>query len=386
MGISELIFFAELIVVVCMLLFGIVGQENIVSLLLAVNYILIAALLILLFVEKRTYQITTFFAFAIIIILSFSSMAIYGSLSFAYARKWLMFFCVMSLYFWAYNTRITKRMIIAVLIFGLAQAGIFMISYISGYTYPLGDVGITFNLGNPNFTGMWLLAVFLLLVVDIEYFKNRVIRILLVLFAFVIFYFLTLTNARGAILSAVCIIPFRVFYRKKYSPVITFCAVIFPLVFALTYMMFINNQKVIEFFSFLISEGKNLTSRIVIWEVGFDLFAEYPIFGNYYESTGGSGISQYHNIYVDTLCTYGAIVQAAVIAFLTWILNGIGKGIKNGGVALAAISAFYVAIISGCFEGGLFSNSLGVYVLTGVLLLLARYDQNRQVEQEISVQ
>ncbi len=375
----ELVFFAELVVVALAAVCAILLRHDIVSILLAANYILVTILLVLLFIKKSVYQLNIFLAFAVILVLSFLSMAIYGILSFDYARKWLIFFSLISLYFWAYFTRITQRMINAIMIFGIFQALVFLLAYLYGYAYPLGTVGITFSLGNPNFAGIWLLCVFLLLTVSIEYFENRVAKIALLVLAAAIFYFLLLTNARGSIIPAICYIPVRLLYRKKYSKLLTFCMVISPLVFALVYLALIDNRNVAEFFSFMISEGKTLNSRVGIWERGFDLFVKYPILGNYYESTYGTGISQYHNIYVDTLCTYGLIVQTAVIAFMTWILNGIGKHIKSGGFSLAAITAFYFVIVSGCFEAALFASSQGVYVLSGTLLLLARYQNNQKV-------
>ena len=301
-----------------------------------------------------------------------------GGGGFSYLRKWIFFVSTINLYYWVYSTDITFNMINKVFRCGILLSVIFIIGYAAGRGYTteteFSKKMFTLHLSNPNFTGMCALDIFLCTFIAVDFTKRKMLKLLYLTLSVVMLYFIWLTEARGSIIAALLFIILKFVPGKKYNKHITFWVIIFPLVFAILYMELINNKDIMEFFEFAVSEGKSLSSREEIWTVAIDIIKENFVFGNYFLSTGGTGQGQLHNIHLDTLAAYGIIVFVFQIIFMNRIVNNIGKEIKTS-YQMTGMLAFYAVIISGTFEAGLFSGSLGIYVFFGGFLMLAKYQK-----------
>ena len=84
--------------------------------------------------------------------------------------------------------------------------------------------------------------------------------------------------------------------------------------------------------------------------------------------SGGTGISQAHNTCLDVLTSYGVIVFALTVIFLTYILYWNGK--KLAEKKFLYLAAFGCLLLMGTGEAALFSGGLCIQVVVGIFLAL----------------
>jgi len=242
--------------------------------------------------------------------------------------------------------------------------------------------GITMGFSNPNFAGMWLLHIFLYgMLFVMESFSsgkrgNLIIFPILLLLLNMIF----LTRARSCLVGVAfffLMLPFKSFvcrHNKLFAVIVS----LFPIVFALIYLLTVNSHLVRSIFDFLLSTGKTLNSRVGIWTNAFNMFYESPVFGNYAGISDGTGMSQMHNTHVDFLCSYGLIPFAFFIKILYDCLASVGKKVESFS-NYAALCAFYSVIVVGSFEAATLSGAMGLNLLTTGFLTMAIYKKASNV-------
>ena len=234
--------------------------------------------------------------------------------------------------------------------------------------------GITLGFSNPNFTGMWLLHLFVFDVINVFDSKNKkIIRILSLILAIVMLQLINLTKARSSMIGAFVFgMLLFVGYIKKMqlSKFTTILCIIFPIIFIFIYFSLVNQDWFTEFFSFMISEGKTLTSRNKIWKNALEVYSQSPIIGVYYLISEGTGQSQLHNAHLDVLVSYGPIVFLLFL-YILFKASKVCYQKNNTALSFISVAGFLAIMISGTFEAALVAGAMGLNIFTASLLLLA---------------
>lgn len=354
------------------------NYKSLASIAIAVNFIVVFILFFMTVLNQRYVNRSLFFACLLTIVFSLISVLFSSvSISFEYLKKWIMFTCTMMIYYCTAEVLATARIVSALFRGSILIAICFIAMYLSGKQYWLGDA-ITFNLGNPNYTGICILCVLMCLFPFLKQKKKILKKCVFVSLLLVLLYFLLLTKARACILALGVYLVMFFWPNIQYKKWLTFLFLIFPLLFAIVYMQLISNDTVREIFSFLQSEGKTLTSRVTIWNNAFNSIKNNLLFGDYYFATGGTGLGQLHNLNLDILGAFGLITFSCMIIYLYRLINSIGEQSATHNQILC-IYSYYALMISGTFEAALYSNSQGMYVLSAGLFVMARYNKRWSV-------
>lgn len=375
----ENVLFSLQLVCVALNVFSAMWQiSELTSLIIAASFGITAALAFITISNKNNKY--TVLLWLITVILSYISVTKgKTNVNFEYLKVWIMFITTINLYFWVYAAKVNDVMIKRIFICGLVTAGLFILGFLLGRTKtnPQMPELVTFGLSNPNLAGIYLLNVFLCVYILTKFFKKKILRISCYAICVALFYFICLTEARSCIIAAVACIFLSFLSNKKYSRFLTFVILIFPLIFAILYLKLINTD-VASFFEFMETEGKSLTSRVLIWERNFYVFRNNVLLGSYYHSGGNT-----HNTHIMILAAFGIFTFTLVITYLNRIVNYIGTFIREK-YQIIALYAFYAVILMGTFEAVLFSGSQGMYVFSGAFLLIAKYvNQENPVDQEV---
>ena len=372
----EFLVHIECITVFAIYLFTILKQDTIVSVCIALNFIIITGMTVISFFGRGETKI--FFMWFFTLGISLLAIFLTGySFSFGYLKKWIMFASTINMFFWVSNSDISGKMVKNLKKTAEFIALLFVIAYVTGETGVSASFNgaLTFNFSNPNFTAISILPICFYMFILASENKTRIRGAFYLVIALTLVWFVWQTTARACILAVIAFFVMLIFCRR-YNRVLTFLIVIFPLVFAIAYIKLIDTDFM-RWFEILESEGKALNSRERVWIYAFAILRRKPVFGNYYISTGGSGLSNLHNIHLDTIASYGSIVFAFTVRIMMAVLNKIGEGVRKWG--MVGIAAFYAVILSGTFEAALFSGSQGVYFLIGGFLMMSKYYKKQNV-------
>ena len=207
---------------------------------------------------------------------------------------------------------------------------------------------------DPNYIGLPLIVAFSLLLYD---FLNKKKSLIIVFTCFIIALAILLTSSRGNFVSlSVCIIGNIIFFLKNQN--ITFfkkvlILIIFVLGLVLFYRFASNNYNLfLERMTTFSSEGDISNGRYELWTRAIQLWTEYPIFGNGFESLGRRMNLGVHNTYIQLFCDSGMIGFALFISFLFILIK---KSFVHdtklfiGLTGLVCHSFFLGAVASRCF-------------------------------------
>lgn len=328
----------------------------------------------------------------LIIILAFIHVVMNGiaagaEFSFGYMKKYIMFCC--SVVFLAAIRKISldkaSFRFLELLFLGIGAFMLYMYVFRGHRMHILNGQYtryLTFRFSNPNLTALFLACMIMFL--EIAGFKETrpAMKLILLLAAVMEAVFLYQTESRNALLAIVVFTALSVvfFIKKrnlKFKKWFLLFAAVMPLIFAVVYMRLVNTEGFMKIFSFVVGEGKNLDSRVRIWSPAFRYFEQSPIFGAYYQISGGRGVSQLHNTHVDILASYGVTVLVLVCAFLYCLMREKQTNI-SASTQDSSLLGFVCAIMLGLGEAALFSGGLGVYLFFGVFLALT--DEEKPAE------
>lgn len=329
-----------------------------------------------------------FVLMVLIVIIAFLSILINGvsaNLSFEYFKKYLIF-CSTIIYLFLIsiikiNNKTVEFILYTNIALGLLYSSCYYLFGIRGY---LSNRYLTFNFSNPNLVAMWILQTVIYLLLSVLILKNKTIKVICIPIAAILTYFIYLTEARTCLIAITSFLVLMLYVglKKKlnFGNFFLAIAISFPLIFAIVYMALIDTINVGDL-NFLTSEGKNIASRVIVWDFAFDHFKEHPISGAYYQISFGTGQSQMHNTHVDILASYGIVTFLLVSLYLYSIVKKINKQCYNK-IQTLCLGAFLTVIIMGMGEAALFSGGQGIYILGCSFLLLARYNFYENKEQE----
>ncbi len=304
-------------------------------------------------------------------------------LSFDYFKK-LIIFSMTLLYFQVCSrVHLSRKLerffgrLIECLVIWLALAFCFMREAVFRFE-EWSSVYLTFGLGNPNLAGMFVSCLYMLEFPRLFQREKWYYKALQITLTVVLAIFAVMTGARNSIIVVLLytVLCFGLMFVSnrwigiiKFGWPVTMSVIVFPIVFLVLYMLLVNNESIQETFSFITGKGKNLDSRVEIWEPALRNLAGSPIVGAYSQVTEGTGLAQMHNTHLDIACSYGIPVLILVNMLLFRWLNQRNQTYKSKS-GIAYMLGFACAIIMGMGEAALFSGSLGLYILVGGFLLL----------------
>ena len=239
---------------------------------------------------------------------------------------------------------------------------------------------ITLNFSNPNQTGLWLSVAFMFGILKYTEESSKTKKLMFLGLTMILLPIIIKTLSRNSLISILFLIIMMIYgsilKKRKLSKKIIILGIIFPLIFCFAYLILINTSFA-ERFSFLVSEGKSLTSRLNIWNFGVATFLEHPIVGNYsklmFEGKGGA---QLHNTGIDICAKYGLIVYFIFVKLTYDIVNSINRK-SFSKIKYLATCCFLSVIIQGIFEAGIYSGYCGLDYLIGGFIIIGRGITNK---------
>lgn len=351
-------------------------KGNIVSLAFTASFLVLLVFFVIFFVKVRFDTITTLLIFSVAISLVnvLSSLLLANkAIAFSSLTSYISFACTLIFFCLAVYHKINKKterffyqiqMIIA-LAYPFCY---YFVTMYTNHTYALA-----FNFSNPNLAGIFILQSILYMCLGAIRYEEILIKVVFIALAVIDFWLILKTDSRNVLLSTFVFLAFVVwsFIKQKYS-FSNFMLFLFssaPILFVPIYLFYI--EVIIEkgWFSFLVSEGKDLDSRVGVWKSFFSKLGGKWITGNYANALGNA-----HNAQMVILCSFGLVVLILVILFTYKILQKVNKNSKTF-YDSCCISAFFAILFMGIGEGALYSGAIGIYILAGSFLFLVNVDE-----------
>lgn len=305
------------------------------------------------------------------------------SLGFGYIKKLIIFAVTMMFFQTAHRlhikedvVRFLNRMVdllvvYLIIIYFVLNIRMFQINgRISAY--------LTFNMNNPNLTALFLSCLYMLELYRLFSPERWYLKLFHVVMAAFIALFVFQTQSRNclAVLLLFTLVCGWLILKGKGSmkvgAVSAGLTAVFPALFIGFYFLVLNVPALHNAFDFLVSEGKGLDSRVLIWEPALEKLFHSPVVGAYSQISNGTGVSQMHNTHLDIACSYGILVLILVCILLWHYLYQRGRRYENKSGYIYMLG-FACAIILGIGEAALFSGGLGLYVFAGSFLMLASH-------------
>lgn len=314
-----------------------------------------------------------------------------AAITFSYFKKYIMFSCTVLFFAVARKFSVGERefRFVKVLYSVVILFWSFMYVFQTNKMYMFNGFVtkyLTFGFTNPNFTALVLCCIAIFLLICATGSQKIILKIFYLLLAVVAVYFIFCTKARNALLALVLYALLFVFTARKKRQIrmpdwFLFVWTALPIIFAGVYLLFIDYIEKLGLFSFLVEEGKELSSRVRIWKQAFEAFSDSPIFGAYYQISEGSGVSQLHNTHVDILASYGVVVLVLVCIFLYNLFREMRDGADTR-LKMVALIGFMSALMMGIGEATLFSGGLAIYLHFGAFILLNKMNENEELADE----
>lgn len=236
---------------------------------------------------------------------------------------------------------------------------------------------LCFNFDNPNITAIFLLT---LAIFEISFFvdeKNKKIKCIFLFAILLLIYFIAKTQSRNCLIILLLYVILLLYKTKingnKFSNIIVLLISTWPYIFSKLYLKLIYNDTIQKKLSFLVSKGKGLDSRYLIWNYAFESFYDSPIIGAYNRIITNV-FGQMHNTHVDILSSYGILVFVLFIIFIFYIIKKLDSDKKDSSSKIYLLG-FIAIILYGMGETALIGGTLGLYIYIGNLILLSKKDE-----------
>lgn len=368
----------EMFLAASIILFTIAKQGTLVSLCFSMSFIVLLG-----YSLHRATTTGYSLNLVLLIIVSFVNVTVNALTSseailcFGYFKKLLMFVSFMLMLNFAQNDDITRKAYNIIFKLPCVMAIILVCSFFAGNTTRYAG-GITLGFSNPNFTGMWLMHLFVYVFLLAYSTRNRTKRLALGIALVIMLWLIYETKARSCLIGLFVFFLLYIMGRLTNDnfakrPVVWGTVNLFPIAFALLYQSLLNAKWFIDTFSFLVSEGKGLNSRASVWTPAMRAFSGSPISGDYCGISQGTGLSQLHNMHLDVLVSYGIVPFILFLVALFELSRRITDH-KMSGFNYIAFCGFLAVIIEGTFEAGVVSGAMGLNILTAGLIMLANYE------------
>ena len=307
-----------------------------------------------------------------------------ADLSFQYLKKLIMFVMTLLYFQTAYRVRIHGELADFINKLVDLLTLFLLVMYLARPTamHTIGgrvSMYLTFRFTNPNMTAMFLVSVYMLKMHRLFTREKWYVKFWHCAMLAVLLWFVVETQSRNALLVLVMytVLSLWLFFRGRKQMYISkgWAALfsLFPAFLVGAYMTLVNSRWIQKLLSFLISEGKQLDSRVKIWKPALENLWQSPLFGAYYEISHGTGESQMHNSHMDIAASYGIVVLLLVCVLLIRYLHQDGRRYADKS-RFIYILGFAGMVVLGMGEAAVFSGGLGIYILAGTFLLLANQE------------
>lgn len=317
-----------------------------------------------------------------------------AAFGFSYLKKYIMFVCTLLFFVSAGRNgtnAVTRRMLLIMqLVVTLGLMFAYLTRRNSAYTHN-GQVTtyLTFHFTNPQLTALFLSCIIMFLILSVVQEPSWLCKGAAAAAACVNFFFLTETQSRTSLIAVVVflvVLAERTLLRRVHIPIwkwVLAVSAVMPIAVVVIYMQVLDKAWFQNMFSFMEGEGKGLDSRYTIWSAALSLLRESPLFGAYYEASGGTGSFQLHNSHLDMVVSYGVLTLVLVCIFLYAVMRQVQEhtdaGARTGkSYRSVALIGFICAILLGSGEAAVFSGGLGIYIYAGIFLL--NFDDEVQEE------
>lgn len=358
-------------------------HEVMTSFLLSLTYIWSAYLLIKI-IQRNILSRNILGIFFFMMFLSFVNVTINGiidnaALDFGYYKKVIMFNSTIVWMLYCMTEKISRKSIIIILLLNIFLTFIYATNFQSGYELDMesGNTYLYMHFSNSNLAGFFLseCAIYLLLTIFLP--KNMgmrfIYRIALIPALLFILYLTYLTGCRSAFLGLLfmggCVI-FDIYKSncKKLPRFLLGFWALLPIIFLFVYISFISSINLD--FSFGLESEKSNYTRLESWDFFLDYVFQYPIIGGYSSASNGTGAFQALNTHLDVLVSYGILP----FFLFVYLLYKSVSDVKLGKAPLFNRMCFYAylsILLPSCFEAGLVSGSVGLFIACYGYLLLA---------------
>lgn len=385
---SDLFVLCEVILAAVVFICNLLQAYSVVSLAFALGFVFLAAYLFLSGITRRTNIVLL-----LLIVTSLISVIISGALTndvtlgFGYFKKLIFFFS--SIIYFRAVTQVTvkdrtvvwiRRIIMGMMLFLVFDY------YVLHNRVMLGRY-VTYGFSNPNFTAMWLLHLALFMFCYMVSSRRLAVKpVYLALFVFLIVIIIPTQNRSCLIVMAffAVMVLLGLFTRRYRLPrVLLAVLLLVPLLCYLLYRPVINSAAFNQMFSFAVSKGKGLDSRIMIWDYAGTLLKNGGwIIGRYaalhFENT--TGMLQMHNSHLDILVSYGIIPFILFMKLHYDILTAANERVESFG-QYVAFCGFLTVVMLGAFEAGIYAGCTSLNFLTGTYLVLAGHGLKAKEQQ-----
>lgn len=298
-------------------------------------------------------------------------------ISFEYYKKWIMFNATLVLFYLARYISLSRKQLKLITLLSIVCACLYIIAFLKfpRLTYIFRGVlnydYITFGFPNPNQTGLFLLALCIVCVNGVFLFKRIIFKVLSIVSSGICVYFIIFSRARNSIIALLLVVALVVLFiisgKKLISKYVIVLSIVYPMIFAIVYRILIGNEKVQDVFSFFVSSGKGLDSRLDEWNELFRLASSNLIFGAYSTMSNGTGTSQGLNTGVDVFTSYGCVVYLLSIYLLYQCVKEINR--DGNRVSSIILYGFLGLLFAGAGEAAMFSGGTGFSIIAFELLV-----------------
>lgn len=308
-----------------------------------------------------------------------------SSISFNYFKKYIMFIITLVCFQAASKLHIDDATEKYLLRINSMIAVLFVIMYAmnSPVLYMIrGRIAnyLTFGFTNPNLTALFLMCIYTGELMQVFQRKDFLIRLWHLGLAAAMCWFVWETESRNCLLTIaaetiLCIILYLTKNGFRLPKWFSLLVAVWPILFVAVYMFVMDNARLQTLFSFMVSEGKGLDSRVYMWNSALRHYAASPVWGAYSQISRGTGMSQMHNTHLDILVSYGTIILVLVCRLLYgMICSRDSCNLKEDTMTRICFGG---TIIMGMGEAALFSGGLGIYLFAGMFLLMCNRERNR---------
>lgn len=298
-------------------------------------------------------------------------------ISFEYYKKWIMFNSTLVLFYLARYISLSRKQLKLITLLSIVCSCLYGIAFLRfpELTYIFRGVlnydYITFGFSNPNQTGLFLLALCIICVNGVFIFEKAIFKVLSIASSGICVYFIIFSKARNSLIALLLVVALVIFFiineKKSISKHVIVFSIVYPMIFSIVYMLLIDNEKVQEIFSFLISSGKGLDSRLNEWDELFKLASSNLIFGAYSTMSNGTGVSQGLNTFVDVLTSYGFVVYILFLCLLYQCIMVVNR--DGNRISSIILYGFLGLLFAGAGEAAMFSGGTGFSIFAFELLV-----------------
>lgn len=158
--------------------------------------------------------------------------------------------------------------------------------------------------------------------------------------------------------------------KPRFKSILWIAVAFIPILFSTLYMMVVNTDVFNKLFSFIISDGKGLSSRYEVWRLTIEIIKNNPITGSYFDVNNTLMLTNTHNTHFHIIASYGVIAYLP-FAFINCFTFTKANRICSNKLSTCAMIATASILLIGMAESLIFSGSTGLFMFLGLFMVMA---------------